>query len=107
MTVGHGGEVRRGILWIATGVIVFLVVGLVYMVFVLQNERMIFLEEQNRLLRESLDAQAEYCEGIERVNQVCENAMVALVVRLGLDPEKLPVFTAGIVSRHNAGRGGP
>lgn len=107
MTDGHGGELRKSILWIMAAVAVFCIVDVVYVAFQAQNERMVFLEEQNQLLRESLEMQKQYCDGVGQVNQICESAMVTLVERLGLDVDKLPVFTAGVIARHHAGQGGP
>lgn len=102
MIDGHGGKVRRAIFWMLVSVVVFCAADVIYVAFQAQNERMVYLEEQNRLLRKSLEMQKQYCDGVGRVNQVCESVMATLVKRLGLDVSKLPVFTAGIVARHHA-----
>jgi len=51
------------------------------------------LKRRNELLHRINIMQEEWCYGIEKVNGVCEKALLDLLIRLGLDNEMMPLVT--------------
>jgi len=72
---------------------------------------MLFLEfQKNGMLQEKvqllerLDAlTAEKCEGVHRVNAVCEEALLDIGMRLGLDNDMMPLVTTALWKRATHG----
>ena len=50
-------------------------------------------KEQNRLLKELNIKNMEWCEGVQRVNNVCSNSLIDIMERLGLDKSAYPLVT--------------
>jgi len=52
-----------------------------------------------RLLTRVVTIQEQWCEGLGRVNKVCEKTMADLAARLGLDTDFMPLVTTAIWNR--------
>lgn len=57
------------------------------------------LREQAASLKQVVDVQDRWCEGLGRVNAVCEQTMVEMAQRLGLDQDYLPLVTTALWRR--------
>jgi len=52
-----------------------------------------------RTLQQLVDLQSRWCDGVGKVNQVCEATLVDLGSRLGLDQDYLPLVTTALWRR--------
>ena len=57
------------------------------------------LREQVALLKSVAGLQERWCDGLGAVNQLCEETMVDLATRLGLDQDYLPLVTTALWRR--------
>jgi hypothetical protein len=57
------------------------------------------LQEQTRLLKQTVAIQTKWCEGLGKVNSVCANVIVDIGERLGLDQESMPLVTTALWDR--------
>jgi hypothetical protein len=57
------------------------------------------LREQVSLLKRVAEVQGRWCAGLGEVNTVCEETMVDLAARLGLDSEFMPLVTTALWRR--------
>lgn len=65
------------------------------------------LRTQIQLLHEIRTAEAEQCNGIYRVNAVCEKVVAGFATQLGLEVvSPSQILTTGIVERHKVAEGG-
>jgi hypothetical protein len=61
------------------------------------------LREQNTLLKRLDAVTLTWCEGVHRVNTVCEGAFIDVLQRLGLDNEMMPLVTTALWKRATGG----
>jgi len=57
------------------------------------------LREQVASLKQLVQVQDRWCEGLGKVNTLCEETMVDLAVRLGLDQDFMPLVTTALWRR--------
>lgn len=57
------------------------------------------LRERNRLLGRVATIQEEWCDGLGRVNEVCEATLTEMAIRLGLDADYHPLVTTALWQR--------
>ena len=67
--------------------------GVLALMVVVQQVWISTLRENNRLLRGYVDLQTRWCEGVERVNHLCEGQFIEIMQRLGLDNEMMPLLS--------------
>ena len=57
------------------------------------------LREQVASLKQVVRVQEQWCDGLGQVNKLCEETMVDLAVRLGLDQDFMPLVTTSLWRR--------
>lgn len=57
------------------------------------------LRDQVASLKQVVQVQDRWCEGLGKVNALCESTMVDLAVRLGLDQDFMPLVTTALWRR--------
>jgi len=57
------------------------------------------LRERVRLLDRVVMVQEQWCDGLGKVNEVCEKTLVDMAMRLGLDDELMPLVTTALWNR--------
>lgn len=57
------------------------------------------LRERVKLLDRVVTVQEQWCDGLGRVNAVCEKTLVDMAMRLGLDDELMPLVTTALWNR--------
>lgn len=61
------------------------------------------LRENAALCKRVVTVQDEWCDGLRGVNRVCEEALVDVASRLGLDTEWMPLVTTALWKRATQG----
>jgi len=61
------------------------------------------LREQNTLLKRLDAVTITWCDGIQRVNAICEGQFIEVLQRLGLDNEMMPLVTTALWKRATGG----
>lgn len=75
------------------------VCGALLLALFVQHIRYAALRENHDLLQRLDSLQVRWCEGVERINKVCEGQFIEIMQRLGLDREMMPLLTTALWKR--------
>jgi len=77
--------------WLA--IFIVLTIFFAYSTFSYQASLIVLYKQQNTLLLNLSNKQNEWCSGLNKVNKVCEETLIDIMERLGLDKKAYPLIT--------------
>jgi len=83
--------------WLA--VFVLLTSFFAYSTFSYQAQLIELYAEQNKLLMKLSSEQDTWCEGLAKVNKICEESFIDIMSRLGLDKDAYPLINTVLWQR--------